>query len=112
MVSTLLSIFKESNEGNTRTDIESAQKFLQTQIDNYETQLREAERKQAEFRARYYELLPAAESGTSHLEDARATVRQITEDLSDKKAERENRMNHNRQTFHERKGNEPPSEWV
>jgi polysaccharide chain length determinant protein (PEP-CTERM system associated) len=89
VVSNVLSLFMESSAGESRTDIDSAQRFLQTEIDRLETQLREAERKKSEFQTRYYDLLPSAENGTSRLEQARADVQKITEDLNDAIAERD-----------------------
>jgi len=47
VVSNVLSLFMESSAGDSRTDIDSAQRFLQTEIDRLETQLREAERKKS-----------------------------------------------------------------
>ena len=89
VVSNVLSLFMESSAGDSRTDIDSAQRFLQTEIDRLETQLREAERKKSEFQTRYYDLLPSADSGSSRLEQARADVQKITEDLNDSIAERD-----------------------
>ncbi len=89
VVSSVLSLFMESGQGESRSDIDSAQRFLQTEIDRLETQLREAERKKSEFQTRYYDLLPNAESGGSRLEQARADVQKITEDLNDAIAERD-----------------------
>ncbi len=89
VVSNVLSLFMESSAGDSRTDIDSAQRFLQTEIDRLETQLREAERKKSEFQARYYDLLPGADNGVSRLEQARADVQKITEDLNDSIAERD-----------------------
>jgi polysaccharide chain length determinant protein (PEP-CTERM system associated) len=87
VVSNVLSLFMESSAGESRTDIDSAQRFLQTEIDRLETQLREAERKKSEFQTRYYDLLPNGENGGSRLEMARADVEKITEDLNDAIAE-------------------------
>ena len=89
VVSNVLSLFMESSAGDSRTDIDSAQRFLQTEIDRLETQLREAERKKSEFQTRYYDLLPSADNGSSRLEQARADVQKITEDLNDSIAERD-----------------------
>jgi polysaccharide chain length determinant protein (PEP-CTERM system associated) len=89
VVSSLLSIFMEENAGRSRTDIDSAQRFLQSEIDRLETQLREDERKKADFQSRYYDLLPDAESGASRLDAAREAVRKLTSDLADGIAERE-----------------------
>jgi polysaccharide chain length determinant protein (PEP-CTERM system associated) len=89
VVSNVLSLFMESTAGDTRSDIDSAQRFLQTEIDRLEAQLRESERKKAEFQSKYNDLLPSAENGASKLEQARADVQKITEDLNDAVAERD-----------------------
>jgi polysaccharide chain length determinant protein (PEP-CTERM system associated) len=89
VVSNVLSLFMESSAGDSRTDIDSAQRFLQTEIDRLETQLREAERKKSEFQTRYYDLLPNADNGGSRLEQARAEVQKTTEDLNDAIAARD-----------------------
>jgi polysaccharide chain length determinant protein (PEP-CTERM system associated) len=90
VVSSLLSIFMEESAGGSRTDIDSAQRFVQSEIDRLEAQLREDERKKAEFQSRYYDLLPDVETGRSKLEQARETVEQLTSDLADAVAERDN----------------------
>ena len=58
MVQTLLTIFIESATGGSRTDMENARRFLERQIQSYEQQLRAAEKRRADFRARYIEILP------------------------------------------------------
>ena len=59
VVQTLLTIFVESATGGSRTDMENARRFLERQIQSYEQQLRGAEKRRADFRARYIEILPA-----------------------------------------------------
>ena len=59
VVQTLLTIFVESATGGSRTDMENARRFLEHQIQSYEQQLRGAERRRADFRARYIEVLPS-----------------------------------------------------
>ena len=58
VVQTLLTIFIESATGSNRTDMENARRFLERQIQSYEQQLRAAEKRRADFRVRYMELLP------------------------------------------------------
>ena len=89
VVTNVLSLFMESSAGESHADMDSAQRFIQTEIDRLETQLREAERKKSEFQTRYYDLLPSGENGGSRLEQARADVQKITEDLNDAIAERD-----------------------
>jgi polysaccharide chain length determinant protein (PEP-CTERM system associated) len=88
VVSNLLSLFMESSARDSNSDINSAQRFLQTEIDRLESILRDDERKKAEFQTRYYDLLPNGD-GVSQLEQARADVVQITQDLADAIAERD-----------------------
>jgi polysaccharide chain length determinant protein (PEP-CTERM system associated) len=59
VVQTLLTIFVESATGGSRTDMENARRFLERQIQSYEQQLRGAEKRRADFRARYVEILPS-----------------------------------------------------
>jgi polysaccharide chain length determinant protein (PEP-CTERM system associated) len=59
VVQTLLTIFVESATGGSRTDMENARRFLERQIQTYEQQLRAAEKRRVDFRARYMEILPA-----------------------------------------------------
>ncbi|HXT81163.1 MAG TPA: XrtA system polysaccharide chain length determinant [Acetobacteraceae bacterium] len=58
VVQTLLTIFVESATGSNRTDMENARRFLERQIQSYEQQLRAAEKRRADFRARYIDVLP------------------------------------------------------
>ena len=58
VVQTLLTIFVESATGSNRADMENARRFLERQISSYEQQLRGAEKRRADFRGRYVEILP------------------------------------------------------
>lgn len=58
VVQTLLTIFIESATGSSRADMENARRFLERQIQSYEQQLRAVEKRRAEFRSRYIEVLP------------------------------------------------------
>lgn len=89
VVQTVLTTFIESKIGNNRSDIENAQQFLQVQLDNYERQLREAEKRRADFRAKYIDLLPDGNTGTNGLETAKAAVRQLQGQLLDAMARRD-----------------------
>ena len=63
VVQTILTTFIESKTGNNRSEMENAQLFLQQQIATYERQLRDAEKKRADFRAKYLDLLPMGDGG-------------------------------------------------
>jgi polysaccharide chain length determinant protein (PEP-CTERM system associated) len=58
VVQTLLTIFVESATGTNRTDMENARRFLEHQISSYEQQLRAVEKRRADFRAKYVDILP------------------------------------------------------
>ncbi len=53
----LLSIFVDSNIGDKRRDLEGAQSFLDTKIAEYETLLKQAEQRRADFRAANLDVL-------------------------------------------------------
>jgi polysaccharide chain length determinant protein (PEP-CTERM system associated) len=89
VVQTILTTFIESKTGNNRSEMENAQLFLQQQISAYERQLRDAERKRADFRAKYTDLLPMGDSGATRLDGAQGTVRQLQGQLTDRLAERD-----------------------
>ena len=54
---TLLSIFVDSNIGNKRHDLEGAQSFLDTKVNEYETLVRQAEQRRTAFRQANLEIL-------------------------------------------------------
>jgi polysaccharide chain length determinant protein (PEP-CTERM system associated) len=63
VVQALLTIFAERATNSSRVEMEKAQKFLDTQIANYENSLRAAETRRAEFRKLYAEILPDSTTG-------------------------------------------------
>ena len=83
VVQNILTTFLESRVGNNRSDLENAQNFISSQIDNYERQLRDAERKRADFRTKYIDLLPSDGGGVSRYETAQGQVRQLRGVLED-----------------------------
>jgi polysaccharide chain length determinant protein (PEP-CTERM system associated) len=84
VVQTLLTIFVESATGGSRTDMENARRFLERQIQSYEQQLRGAEKRRADFRARYIEILPADNNpNVPALEGARSSAQQLEGRLQD-----------------------------
>jgi polysaccharide chain length determinant protein (PEP-CTERM system associated) len=89
VVRAMLTTFVESKAGNNRADLENAGKFLNQQINQYEQQLRDAERKRADFRARYVDVLPGADGGVSRLEGAQGQVRDLTGQLQDAVSKRD-----------------------
>ena len=84
VVQTLLTIFIESATGTNRTDMENARRFLERQIQSYEQQLRAAEKRRADFRVRYMEILPNdLNPNMGALESARTQVTAISGRLQD-----------------------------
>ncbi len=84
VVQTLLTIFIEAATGSNRTDMENARRFLERQIQSYELQLRAAEKRRADFRVRYMEILPNdLNPNVGALEAARSAVTVVTDKLQD-----------------------------
>lgn len=84
VVQTLLTIFVESATGGSRSDMENARRFLERQIQSYEQQLRAAEKRRADFRARYIEILPADNNpNVPALESARVQAAMLEGKLQD-----------------------------
>ncbi|HVC62143.1 MAG TPA: XrtA system polysaccharide chain length determinant [Acetobacteraceae bacterium] len=85
VVQTLLTIFIESATGNNRSDMDNARRFLEHQIASYQQQLRAAEKRRADFRERYIDILPnAATPGVPALDAARNNVASLEGKLQDK----------------------------
>ena len=63
VVQALTTIFVENNLGEKRNDMNSAQRFLEDQIRDYETQLEAAEERMARFKQRNIGLLPGGATG-------------------------------------------------
>jgi polysaccharide chain length determinant protein (PEP-CTERM system associated) len=68
VVQALLTVFSENSTGRNRTEMENAKRFLNQQLQSYETQLRAAERRRAEFHEKYMDLLPGIDGAVSKLE--------------------------------------------
>src|ERR1700729_3059642 len=78
VVQTLLTIFVEAATGGSRTDMENARRFLERQIQSYEQQLRGAEKRRADFRVRYLDILPADNNpNVPALETARTSAQAL-----------------------------------
>jgi len=88
VVQTLLTLFIEAATSSDRRQLETARAFVAQQLAAYEAQLREAERRRADFRARYGDLL-AIDGNSSRLEGARERVRELRGELADAQARRD-----------------------
>jgi polysaccharide chain length determinant protein (PEP-CTERM system associated) len=78
----VVDLFLELASGSGRRQMENARAFLQQQLAMYEQQLREAERRRAEFTARYQDLL-ALNGSTSRLDVVRARIQAMRGELLD-----------------------------
>ncbi len=90
VVQTTLNLFMEAATVTDRQQMENARGFVAQQIATYEVQLRQAERRRAEFQSRYIDILPSeALGGNSRLEAARARLGQVRGELQDQRRRRE-----------------------
>lgn len=90
VVNALLTIFIESASGGSRMDMDNARRFLEGQIASYQQQLRAAEQRRADFRARYAEVLPGGpDSSVPAVESARTQVTLLDGRLQDQKLARD-----------------------
>ena len=83
VVQAFITVFVESNLGESRSDMDAAQKFLRDQNKAYRDQLEEAELRLAEFKREYGNLLPQA-SGALY-----GNYQNAKEALSDAEAKRD-----------------------
>ncbi|MBV8505881.1 MAG: hypothetical protein JOZ11_08755 [Alphaproteobacteria bacterium] len=91
VVQALLTIFAEKTAGSSRADMDSAQRFLDSEINSYRDQLRAAERRRAELAQQYPDIVSnrPPDSGTdgdgslSRLDQTRAAVARLKLDLAD-----------------------------
>lgn len=83
VVQSILTTFIENKSGNNRSEMQNAQVFLDQQLANYERKLREAEKRRADFKTKYIDLLPSDATGVSRFETAQENVRQLQGQLQD-----------------------------
>ena len=83
VVQAALTIFLANQTGSSQAEMLNAQRFLREQIANYERQLTEAENRRAEFRAKYFDLLPGATNTASRLQTARTALAAGETELAD-----------------------------
>ncbi|MEX2615427.1 MAG: XrtA system polysaccharide chain length determinant [Alphaproteobacteria bacterium] len=59
VVQALLTIFVETNLGRNRQDMENARSFIEAQLETYQQQIRDAERRIADFRSKHANVIQA-----------------------------------------------------
>jgi polysaccharide chain length determinant protein (PEP-CTERM system associated) len=87
VVQALLTIFAEKTTGTGRQDLDSAEHFLDSEVESYQAKLRKIEAKRAALNAEYPDLLPIDKNG-SRLDQARNAVTQLNFELADATTQR------------------------
>jgi polysaccharide chain length determinant protein (PEP-CTERM system associated) len=83
VVQQVVDLFLELASGSDRRQMGNARAFLLQQLATYEQQLREAERRRADFTSRYQDLL-AVNGSVSRLDAVRTRIEAMRGELSDK----------------------------
>jgi polysaccharide chain length determinant protein (PEP-CTERM system associated) len=89
VVQSMLTIFVESNLGASRQDQDSAERFLQREIKDYERRLIDAERKLKDFKMRNLDLLSERGSYYQRLKSAKGELIQAQDELALAESRRE-----------------------
>jgi polysaccharide chain length determinant protein (PEP-CTERM system associated) len=97
VVQSLLTIFAEKTAGSSRAEMDSAQRFLDSEITSYRDQLRAAERRRAELAQQYPDIVsnrpPDAsaqgDESLSRLDQARGAVARLKLELADATTKRD-----------------------
>lgn len=90
VVQALLTIFVESSTGNKREDIQTARAFIETQINDYEGQLKAAEQRLADFKVRNVGFFSSSsQTFAMRMEQAREGIDALKLELGDASAQRD-----------------------
>lgn len=89
VVQSLLTIFTETNLGENRNEMVTAESFLSAQIINYEAQLTSAEREMANFRAENIVILSGGVSFVERIRNAAMAVKEIDFQIAEATAVRD-----------------------
>jgi len=82
VVQALLTIFVESNLGQSRQDLDTAEEFIDQQIADYETRLEQAEDRLADFKQKNIDVVLGEGSYLSRATSANEMMQALEEDLS------------------------------
>jgi len=81
VVDSILQIFVEQNLGHSQKDVEEARNFIDRQIEDYETKLRQAEIGVAKFRKEHADQLGGVERNQRTLESREAELRRLNTEI-------------------------------
>jgi polysaccharide chain length determinant protein (PEP-CTERM system associated) len=83
VVKAAATIFVDNQADAARIDMSNAKRFLKEQIATYEAQLSDAEKRRADFRAQYFDILPGEGNAPSRLQMARDNLSKLEGDYAD-----------------------------
>jgi polysaccharide chain length determinant protein (PEP-CTERM system associated) len=89
VVQSLLTVFVESNLGNSRQDIDSAKSFIDDQLRNYTQLLDDADKRVADFKAQNLGYLPGDNNYGTKLDAAKEDLAKTQAELDDDRQQRE-----------------------
>ena len=89
VVQALLTVFSENAAGRNRNQMENAKRFIDQEIQSYEEQLKAAEKRRAEFREKYADLIPSYDGTLSRLDAGRSRIEQLEIDVADARSRRD-----------------------
>ena len=85
VVKAAATIFVDNQADAARIDMGNAKRFLKDQIATYEAQLSESEKRRADFRARYFDILPGEGNAPSRLQVAKDNLATLESNYADAK---------------------------
>lgn len=88
VVQSLLTVFVESNLGNSRQDIDAAKSFIDDQLRNYTQQLDDQDKRLADFKAKNIGYLPGENNYGTKLDAAREELGKTQAELDDDRQRR------------------------
>jgi polysaccharide chain length determinant protein (PEP-CTERM system associated) len=89
VVQALLTVFSENAAGLNRNQMDNAKRFIDQEIQHYEEQLKAAERRRAEFRQKYADLIPNYDGTLSRLDAGHSRIAQLELDAADARSRRD-----------------------
>jgi polysaccharide chain length determinant protein (PEP-CTERM system associated) len=89
VVQSLLTVFVESNLGNSRKDLLSARNFIDEQLRDYARQLDAAEKRVADFKAKNLGFLPGESNYNTRLDMAKEELTKTQDELDDDRHKRD-----------------------